>query len=42
MEELIELQEEIFKSPRKRDLAAMRSEACQLAAMAIRLMVDVC
>ena len=42
MEEIREFEEEIFKNPRNRNRAAMRSEACQIAAMAMRVMVDLC
>lgn len=42
LEEVDELWDEIKKSPKKRDLAAMRKEAIQVAAMAIRLLEDVC
>ena len=41
-EEFRELEDEVFKNARNRNMAAMRSEACQLAAMAMRLMVDLC
>lgn len=42
LEELDELKAEVWKSPKKRDLAAMRAEAVQLAAMAVRFLMDVC
>lgn len=41
-EEVDELWDEVKKSPKKRDLAAMRAEAIQIAAMAIRFVEDVC
>lgn len=40
-EEFDELKAEVWKSPKKRDIEAMHAEAVQLAAMAIRLMVDI-
>ena len=40
LEEVKELWDEIKKSPKRRDYAAMRDEAIQVAAMAIRLIVD--
>jgi hypothetical protein len=40
LEEVDELWDEIKKSPKRRDYTAMRTEAIQVAAMAIRLMVD--
>jgi len=39
-EELDELWEEIKKKPKERDKAAMRIEAKQIAAMAVRFMLD--
>jgi hypothetical protein len=39
-EEYLELEQECFKNQKKYDLAAQRKEAKQLAAMAIRLMVE--
>jgi hypothetical protein len=39
-EEYKELEEECFKNQKRYDLAAQRKEAKQLAAMAIRLMVE--
>lgn len=42
MEEVRELEIEIFKNQRSRNMSAMRTEACQVAAMAMRLMVDLC
>ena len=41
LEEMDELKDEVWKSPRKRDYEAMAREACQVAAMAIRLMIEV-
>lgn len=41
-EELDELWDEIKKNPQKRDDAQMQKEAIQVAAMAIRFLVDVC
>ncbi len=41
-EELDELKAEVWKSPAKRDPGAMRQEAVQLAAMALRFLYDVC
>lgn len=39
-EEYIELEQECFKNQRNYDLQAQRKEAKQLAAMAIRLMIE--
>lgn len=39
-EEYLELEQECFKNQRNYDLAAQRKEAKQLAAMAIRLMIE--
>ncbi len=41
-EEYRELEEHVFANHRRRDIPAMRAEACQLSAMALRLMVDLC
>ena len=41
-EELDELWEEVRAKQGARDIEAMRKEACQVAAMAIRFMVDIC
>jgi NTP pyrophosphatase (non-canonical NTP hydrolase) len=40
LEELDELWEEVRKKPHKRDKEATRTEAMQIAAVAIRFMVD--
>ena len=42
LEEVDELWDEVKKSPKKRDPGAMRKEAIQTAAMAIRFLEDVC
>jgi hypothetical protein len=39
-EEYLELEQECFKNQKKYDLEAQRKEAKQLAAMAIRLMIE--
>lgn len=39
-EEYLELEQEIFKNQKVYDLTAQRKEACQLAAMCIRLMSE--
>lgn len=41
-EEVDELWEHVRTNQKKRDLVAMRKEACQVAAMAIRFAVEVC
>ena len=41
LEEMDELKDEVWKSPSKRDYDAMMKEACQVAAMAIRLMIEI-
>lgn len=41
LEELDELKAEVWKSPRSRDYDAMLIEAKQVAAMAIRLMIEI-
>lgn len=40
LEELDELKAEVWKSPTKRNPTAMRQEAVQVAAMALRFIVD--
>lgn len=42
MEEFDELWDHVKVNQKNRDLVAMRKEAMQVAAMAIRFMVDVC
>lgn len=42
LEEVEELWDEIKKKPSKRSTEAMQEEATQVAAMAIRFMIDVC
>jgi hypothetical protein len=42
LEEIDELWDEVKKSPKKRDLVLMRAEAVQVAAMALRFLIDVC
>ena len=42
LEELEELKAEVFKNPKTRDIQKMRTEAKQVAAMAIRFMTDIC
>lgn len=41
LEEMDELKDEVWKSPSKRDYGAMAREACQVAAMAVRLMIEI-
>ena len=41
-EEMRELETEVFKNPQKRSNQAMRDEAIQVAAMAIRFVLEVC
>lgn len=40
LEEVEELWDEVKKSPKKRDIARMREEAVQVAAMAVRFIHD--
>lgn len=42
LEEVRELEKEVFKRQKKRKPAKMRKEACQVAAIALRFMLDVC
>ena len=42
LEEVEELWDEVKKSPKKRDAALLRAEAIQVAAMALRFLIDVC
>ena len=42
LEELDELWEEVRKNPRNRSVSRMRDEAVQVAAMALRFLVDLC
>lgn len=42
LEEIDELKAHVWTNQRKRDLDAMRTEAIQCAAMALRFVVDVC
>jgi hypothetical protein len=42
LEEVRELEKEVFLNPRERDTERMKKEAIQLAAMAIRFLVDLC
>ena len=42
LEEIDELWDEVKKSPKKRTPALMREEAVQVAAMALRFLIDVC
>lgn len=42
LEEVDELWLEIKKNPKKRDPAALREEATQVAAMALRFLIDIC
>ena len=42
LEEVRELEKEVFKRPGRRSRLLMRKEAIQVAAMALRFIVDVC
>ena len=42
LEEVRELEREVFKHPSERDIKHMRAEARQIATMAVRFMVDIC
>jgi hypothetical protein len=42
LEEMDELWDEVKKSPKKRDKDAMLEESVQVAAMAVRFIIDVC
>ena len=42
LEEIDELWDEVKKSPKKRNPVAMREEAVQVAAIALRFLIDVC
>jgi hypothetical protein len=42
LEEVEELKDEVWKNPKRRDLALMSAEAKQVAAMAVRFLMDVC
>ncbi len=42
LEEFEELKGEVWKKHSDRDLKLLKKEACQLAAMAVRFMFDIC
>ena len=42
LEELDELKAHVWTNQKRRDIAAMRQEAVQVAAMALRFIADVC
>ena len=42
LEEVRELEKEVFKNKKRRDVGKMREEAIQVGAMALRFVVDVC
>ena len=42
LEELDELWDEVRRKDEQQDLGRMRAESCQVAAMAIRFMTDIC
>jgi NTP pyrophosphatase (non-canonical NTP hydrolase) len=42
LEEVDELKEHVWTNQKRRDLPAMRKEAMQVAAMALRFMTEVC
>lgn len=42
LEEMDELKEHVWTRQGNRDVAAMRKEAMQVAAMAVRFMIDIC
>jgi len=42
LEEIDELKAHVWMNQKRRDVAAMRAEAIQVAAMAVRFAIDVC
>ena len=42
LEEVRELEQEVFKHQKVRDITKMRKEALQIATMAIRFIIDLC